>query len=292
MTMTEALVMPEAKPPAPEQKMMPDVEAPTRVRPERPNIKLSGDRDTPTEMYVKGQHDEPPSPFPPVDRNTPTRGLPMPHGISSDALRSPFAPGGDADMPPRPQDEDDFGTMRMDPTEGPGTGRVRLPQRLDENAPPPQGSEMLGTMRLPTDGAVAEVRAALNAQGGMTPLPAAGQPADMRGTQRLASPDQPALPGQGMQPQQGQQPMFGPPPTPSSQGYVNPMAIATMPPGTKRKAGWEQSLDAALVGVGRFFEQLAHKVRTASPKTQLVLAAAGASVVAAILVIVIYLMLG
>jgi hypothetical protein len=70
---------------------------------------------------------------------------------------------------------------------------------------------------------------------------------------------------------------------------------ATMPPGYDRRPGWQQSLDSALVKVGHFFEKIVGSVtalfKNASPSAQLVLAAVGASLVAAILVIIIYFLL-
>jgi hypothetical protein len=70
---------------------------------------------------------------------------------------------------------------------------------------------------------------------------------------------------------------------------------ATMPPGYDRRPAWQQSLDSALVKVGSFFERVVGSAtglfRNASPTAQLVIAAVGASVVAAILVIIIYFLL-
>jgi serine/threonine-protein kinase len=257
---------------------------PTRVRPERPAISFSGDRETPTEMFVKGQHDAA-SPLPQAgDRNTPTRGLPMPHG---GAL-------GD-------QEEDEASrTVRY---QGPSSssfdtpsGMMRRPDGLMPPGGAPQGSEMLGTLRLPASSTIEEVRAAISAANAAN-MPG-GMPHMSMGPGSMGVP--PPSPSQSG-------PRFGDRgygsqssgliTTPSGSSLGHPNLGATMPPGGHaQRPGWQTSLDSALVKVGRFFEgiigPIAARVRNASPKAQLVLAAVAASTVAAILVIVIYLLLG
>jgi hypothetical protein len=134
---------------------------------------LSGDRDTPTEMFVKGRHDaqlEAPS------RDTPTRGIPMPTGGPSDSqgLYGGLQP---------PNDEDDFGTMRFNPDAPPGQALPPTPAPSQSGGR--QASEMLGTMRLPESAEVAEVRASL-ASKNILGVPGAphNQP-DIRATARL-----------------------------------------------------------------------------------------------------------
>jgi serine/threonine-protein kinase len=253
-----------------------DQEEAGRSRRERPDINFSGDRETPTEMYVKDRHD---AAMEGRDRNTPTRGLPLPHmqgGEEDEASRTARYAGPSS----QPYDA--------------GVGKMRIPARPEDSQAPsnaPAGSEMLGTMRLPASSTIEEVRAAIQAANTVPAPPSLNQtsPPGM-GSQTPGS----------MSPVRFGMPMGGVPNAPPSGsglgapggGLGPPGMNATMPPGYDRRPGWQQSLDSALVKVGRFFEKIVGSAtgtfRNASPSAQLVIAAVGASLVAAILVIIIY----
>jgi hypothetical protein len=238
-----------------------------RGRLERPDINFTGDRETPTEMYVKDRHDAAMEGRGP---DTPTRGLPVPPG------------GGDEDEASRTAR---YAGPSSSPFESPSAvNKMRIPARPDD--PGIAGSEMLGTMRLPASSTIEEVRAAIQAANTM-PAPPSLDPSG-------APPPMGSQPGGMMSPMR-----FGPPPmintAPPGGGLGPPGMNLTMPPGQDHRPGWQKSLDSALVGVGRFFEKIVGSVtslfRNASPSAQLVLAAVGASLVAAILVIIIYFLL-
>jgi serine/threonine-protein kinase len=248
-----------------------DDDAAGRARRERPDINFSGDRETPTEMYVKDQHD---AAMEGRDRNTPTRGLPLPH----------MQGGGEEDEASRTARYAGPGSGPYDPS---GMGKMRIPARPEDGQPPPgapAGSEMLGTMRLPASSTIEEVRAAIQAANTVPAPPSLNQTSPPMGSQApgTMSPLRFSPPG-----------MMSPPP--SHGGLGHPGMNATMPPGYDRRPGWQQSLDSALVKVGHFFEKIVGSVtalfKNASPSAQLVLAAVGASLVAAILVIIIYFLL-
>lgn len=269
--------------PQPQHQMLPDAEQPTRVRAERPTLDLSGNRDTPTEMFVKGRHD---NDAPSGNRNTPTQGLPIPPGFEHD-----------------PGEEEGSMTARYEPqsSSAPIAQHWNSPVPAAGGAPPDmsKSSEMLGTMRLPTEGLdspVAEVRAALG--GGMQMAPPSnpgmmGPPPGMQATMPFG---QSHLDAQN----QARSAMMGGAPMGPPNGQANPFGGPlgmTRPPGDSvPRPGWQQSLDNALIGSGRLFERvigpLVQRIRGASPKMQLVLAAVVASTFAAILVILIYVLLG
>ncbi|NUQ77073.1 MAG: hypothetical protein HUU21_26360, partial [Polyangiaceae bacterium] len=246
-------------------------EGPTRARLERPDINFSGDRETPTEMYVKDRHD---AAVEGRDRDTPTRGLPLPH-----------MQGGEEDEASRTAR---YAGPSSQPYES-GINKMRIPARPEDaqGAPgAPGGSEMLGTVRLPASSTIEEVRAAIQAA---NTLPA---PPSLLQTSPSAMGSQ--APGT-MSPVRFGAPVPNAPPSGSGlgpSGLGTSGMNATMPPGYDRRPAWQHSLDSALVKVGRVFEKIVGGItstfRNASPSAQLVMAAVGASVVAAILVIVIY----
>jgi serine/threonine-protein kinase len=242
-----------------------------RAKPERPNINFGSERETPTEMYLKDRHDAAMEGR--GDRNTPTQGLPLPH------MR-----GGDDEAGRTAR----FAGPSSEPYDPSGMGKMRIPARPEDAPGAPAGSEMLGTVRLPASSTIEEVRAAIQAAN-TVPAPSmsqTGHPGAM-GSQAPGS----------MSPMRFGPPMSGVPNAPpSGNGALGPPGMgATMPPGYDRRPGWQQSLDSALVKVGSFFERLVGSAmglfRNASPTAQLVIAAVGASVVAAILVILIYFLL-
>ena len=223
--------------------MAAEPERPKPARPDMSDLARSGDRDTPTEMYVKGVHGVglPPPAIVTGDRDTPTQAVDVPHF----AIEARPASGGSAfaATDPLPQHRP---TARLD-----AFGR-------------PEVTETLEPLGEPTT----------------SPL----DPQGLRGADPLAS--------TALDPRQSFSNERGPFGSPSSASASYPAQMT--PAGAK--PGWQQSLDRTLEGVGGFLERNAGRVatgfRTATPNQQIVIVVAGAALVAILIVLTAYLIIG
>lgn len=266
---------------------MPDPTDPTRVQlnrspAERPAVDFAGDRDTPTEMFVKGRHDAPKPSGP--GAHGPGQGI-----DEDDASETARYQGGPISQ-----------AMASAAEGAAGVGKMRIPAR-PEDAAAAQRAEILGTVRLPSSETIEEVRAAIRSNAGMpsgvmAPASIRDYPAPSFGQGAYGPPSNPqgAMPppsAYNTTPPVG----YGTSPPP---GYGSPtFGMNTIPPDPRGpRPQWQQPLDSALMSSGRIFEKafgpIATRIRQASPRTQLILAAVTASIVAAFFVLLIYLVLG
>jgi hypothetical protein len=193
-----------------------------------------GDRDTPTEMYVRGVH----------GTETPMGGSPaagmhaMP--IAAERPRLDSRPPGDRDTP----------TRAMEAVPAP---------RADETARMPQGQSEDFLLTRPL-------------HGNTTPMPDA----------RQSFPSNP----------------FGHAPPPPAQISGQSAAISTgqSPAFPGLRPPWQEKLDRALLRVGGGIERIvrggAHRFRAASPRAQIIIVVAAASLFAEIVVLTIWLLTG
>jgi serine/threonine-protein kinase len=222
-------------PVAEDRRTATDREAAAQKPPHPPPSDRGGDRDTPTEMYVKAVH----------GTDTPMGGSPA-AGIRAIPLGSEARPQLDS----RPTGDRDTPTRAMEAVPAP---------RADETARMPPGSPDDFMMTRPL-------------HGNTTPMP------DARGS----FPSNP----------------FGPPPQPSAQvsGPISALSTGQSHAIPGLRPAWQEKLDRALIRVGGGIERLvrggSHRFRAASPRAQIIIVVAAASLFAAVVVLTIWLLTG